>query len=45
MVRLLLALALTPTLALPLFAADPEKVDLFHADTGGYKQYRIPASL
>lgn len=28
--------------AAPCFAADPEKIDLFHADTGGYKIYRIP---
>src|SRR5262245_8700376 len=28
--------------ASPCFAADPEKIDLFHADTGGYKLYRIP---
>jgi sialidase-1 len=26
----------------PGFAAEPEKIDLFHADQGGYKMYRIP---
>jgi sialidase-1 len=26
----------------PCIAADPEKIDLFHADTGGYKMSRIP---
>jgi sialidase-1 len=28
--------------ASPARAADPDKIDLFHADAGGYKQYRIP---
>jgi sialidase-1 len=28
--------------ASPCFAADLEKIDLFHADSGGYKIYRIP---
>ena len=41
MTRTLAALALlafTP----PTFAAEPEKIDLWHADTDGYKIYRIP---
>jgi sialidase-1 len=30
------------TFAAPALAADQEKIDLFHADTGGHKSYRIP---
>jgi sialidase-1 len=41
MPRTLAAVALF-ALAAPLRAADIEKVDLWHADAGGYKQYRIP---
>ncbi|MBN9120129.1 MAG: exo-alpha-sialidase [Planctomycetes bacterium] len=41
MTRTLTALALL-TLASPGFAAEPEKIDLWHADTAGYKVYRIP---
>ncbi|MBM3979590.1 MAG: exo-alpha-sialidase [Planctomycetes bacterium] len=37
-----LAAALILTLASPASAADPDKIDLFHADAGGYKLYRIP---
>ncbi len=41
MIRLPAALALL-ALSAPAFAAEPEKTDLFHADKGGYKLYRIP---
>jgi sialidase-1 len=40
-IRTLAALALF-ALAAPGFTAEPEKIDLFHADAGGYKLYRIP---
>jgi sialidase-1 len=40
MTRLLTWLVLLA--ASPCFAAEPEKIDLFRADTDGYKQYRIP---
>jgi sialidase-1 len=36
------AAVLLCALASPGFAADAEKIDLFHADTSGYKIYRIP---
>ncbi|MBP3956626.1 exo-alpha-sialidase [Gemmata sp. G18] len=43
MIRLALALALVLfAFASPVFAIEPEKIDLFEADRGGYKQYRIP---
>jgi sialidase-1 len=41
MIRTLAVFALL-ALATPLTAADVEKVDLWHADAGGYRQYRIP---
>ena len=41
MPRHVAALALL-ALASPSVGAEPEKIDLFHADTGGYKLYRIP---
>lgn len=41
MLRSLIALTLL-AFASRAFAAEPEKIDLFHADKGGYKLYRIP---
>lgn len=41
MTRFLTALALLAPVS-PCGAAEPEKIDLWHADAGGYKQYRIP---
>lgn len=41
MTRTLAALVLL-AFAAPLNAAEPEKIDLFHADKDGYKLYRIP---
>jgi len=44
MTRLLAALALL-ALAAPGFAAEPEKIDLWNADAGVYKLYRIPGCV
>lgn len=41
MIRCLTAFALF-AIAASALAADPEKIDVFQADTGGYKIYRIP---
>lgn len=41
MIRTLAALSIL-ALVSPAPAAEPEKIDLFHTDTGGYKLYRIP---
>lgn len=41
MIRSLVA-GLLVALAPPVRAADPDKIDLFRADAGGYKMYRIP---
>ncbi|AMV28186.1 Sialidase precursor [Gemmata sp. SH-PL17] len=41
MTRFALVLVLA-AFSVPAFAAEPEKIDLFDADRGGYKQYRIP---